>query len=135
MRKHANDDPSRTRKLYYENLKLWNKGSKSNSPDQRQKSAKKDFLNKSLRKGMISLLVYFSSLTPVIGKLVLPAASAYSLKGPAGIGPAIVVFLTGLFVPRKYMVLLLQAYYASRSLTRQLVSPKFAPSSLRIVPR
>ncbi|KAF3199721.1 hypothetical protein TWF679_001238 [Orbilia oligospora] len=73
-----------------------------------------------------STLLYISSLIPWAGILVLPAASAWSLHPAVGIGPALGVFLTGLFVPRKQMVIVLQAYHASRSLVRTLLEPYFS---------
>ncbi|EGX46976.1 hypothetical protein AOL_s00097g215 [Orbilia oligospora ATCC 24927] len=146
LQKHQNDNPSTLRPPYHQNLILYPKNgpasssssstrsSSSSSPPQSKSSklaatiAQKqtDFIKQMLKKGLISLIVYISSLIPWAGILVLPAASAWSLHPTVGIGPALGVFLTGLFVPRKQMVIVLQAYHASRSLVRTLLEPYFS---------
>jgi hypothetical protein len=40
----------------------------------------------------------------------------------AGLGPGLIVFGTGIFLPRRYLVIFLQSYFSSRSLMRELVS-------------
>ncbi|KAF3934359.1 hypothetical protein ABW19_dt0203123 [Dactylella cylindrospora] len=125
VRKHANENPGRLRGLFYPTLVLWEKGSRKHSKDQ-SKLKHNTFIHKMVKKGAVSLLVYFSSLVPILGRFVLPAASAYSLHPVAGIGPSLAVFAVGLFVPRRNMVIALQAYYSSRSLVRQLLEPYFS---------
>lgn len=61
-----------------------------------------------------------------MGRLVLPAASFYTFNKAVGLGPASVIFGTGVFLPRKYLVIFLQSYFASRSLMRELLEPYFA---------
>ncbi|KAF3915106.1 hypothetical protein ABW20_dc0100437 [Dactylellina cionopaga] len=129
LRKHADDHPQHLRPLYHQNLVLWEKGgAKADNKDGQLVKSKKqnEFVMRMARKGAISLAVYISSMVPFLGRFVLPAASAFSAHPAAGIGPAIVVFIAGLFVPRKNMVIALQAYYASRSLVRQLLEPYFS---------
>jgi uncharacterized protein involved in cysteine biosynthesis len=57
---------------------------------------------------------------------VLPAASFYTFNKVVGLGPAAIVFGTGLFLPRRYLVIFLQSYFASRSLMRELLEPYFS---------
>ncbi|TVY89996.1 hypothetical protein LAWI1_G001303 [Lachnellula willkommii] len=74
----------------------------------------------------ISLTIFALSYIPYIGRLVLPAASFYTFNKVVGLGPAAVVFGTGLFLPRRYLVIFLQSYFASRSLMRELLEPYFS---------
>lgn len=80
------------------------------------------FLMKFGKKAGVSLAVFSLSYIPYIGRLVLPAASFYTFNSVAGLGPAAVVFGTGIFLPRRYLVIFLQSYFSSRSLMRELVS-------------
>ncbi len=79
------------------------------------------FLMRFGKKAGISLAIFALSYVPVVGRLVLPAASFYTFKSVAGLGPAAVVFGTGILLPRRYLVIFLQSYFASRSLMRELV--------------
>lgn len=79
------------------------------------------------RKAAISLAVFALSFIPYVGRLVLPAASFYTFNSVAGLGPAAVVFGTGIFLPRRYLVVFLQSYFSSRSLMRELVSSGVFP--------
>lgn len=79
------------------------------------------FLMRFGKKAGISLAVFALSYVPYVGRLVLPAASFYTFKSVAGWGPAGIVFGTGIFLPRRYLVIFLQSYFASRSLMRELV--------------
>ncbi|TVY35651.1 hypothetical protein LOCC1_G007018 [Lachnellula occidentalis] len=74
----------------------------------------------------ISLTIFALSYIPYIGRFVLPAASFYTFNKVVGLGPAAVVFGTGLFLPRRYLVIFLQSYFASRSLMRELLEPYFS---------
>ncbi|KAK6540342.1 hypothetical protein TWF694_009145 [Orbilia ellipsospora] len=128
LRKHSSEHPQNLRAPYYQNLVLWEKGAKANETrggDRRGGARQNEFLRGMAKKGIISLVVYLSSMVPLAGKLVLPAASAFSVHPAVGIGPAIGVFVAGLFVPRKRIVVVLQAYHASRTLMRQLLEPYF----------
>jgi hypothetical protein len=81
------------------------------------------FLMRFGRKAGISLAVFALSYVPYIGRFVLPAASFYTFQKVGGLGPAAIVFGTGIFLPRRYLVIFLQSYFSSRSLMRELVSP------------
>ena len=78
------------------------------------------------RKAGISLAIFALSYVPIVGRLVLPAASFYTFNKAVGLGPASVIFGTGVFLPRRYLVIFLQSYFASRSLMRELLEPYFA---------
>jgi len=66
------------------------------------------------------------TFVPYIGRFVLPAASFYSLNKAIGIEAAAVVFGVGFILPRRWMVMFLQGFFASRSLTRELLDPYFS---------
>ncbi|KAI9052554.1 hypothetical protein LZ554_003897 [Drepanopeziza brunnea f. sp. 'monogermtubi'] len=84
------------------------------------------FLMRFGRKAGISLAVFTLSYIPYVGRLVLPAASFYTFNSVAGLGPAAVVFGTGIFLPKRYLVIFLQSYFSSRSLVRELLEPYFS---------
>jgi hypothetical protein len=84
------------------------------------------FLIRFGKKAAISLAVFALSYVPYVGRLVLPAASFYTFNSVVGLGPAAIVFGTGLFLPRRYLVIFLQSYFASRSLMRELLEPYFS---------
>ncbi|EPS40233.1 hypothetical protein H072_5954 [Dactylellina haptotyla CBS 200.50] len=127
IKKHSSENPSSLRAPYYQNLVLWEKGARPNEPGGVVKNKKQnEFMVRMAKKGALSLAVYLSSMIPLLGKVVLPAASAFSVHPAVGIGPAVGVFVAGLFVPRKRIVVVLQAYHASRTLMRQLLEPYFA---------
>ena len=73
------------------------------------------------RRGLLSLGVYFASFLPVVGRFVLPAASFYTFNNAVGTPAAVVIFGSGLVVPKRYLVMFLQSYFSSRSMMRELV--------------
>ncbi|KAL9603715.1 MAG: hypothetical protein Q9219_001034 [cf. Caloplaca sp. 3 TL-2023] len=79
------------------------------------------FLYRYGRRAAISLSIYMLSYLPVIGRLVLPAASFYTFNNAVGPLPATIIFGSGIFLPRRYLVIFLQSYFSSRSLMRELV--------------
>ncbi|KAI1117829.1 transmembrane protein UsgS [Nemania sp. NC0429] len=123
--KHKHEDPDGLRDMYYPNLRQY----KQVDGSTRSKSSAEAvtmFLWRFLRKASISLAVFGLSYLPYIGKLVLPAASFYTFNRAVGLGPAAVIFGTGIFLPKRYLVIFLQTYFASRSLMRELLEPYFA---------
>ena len=84
------------------------------------------FLLRFGKKAAISLAIFALSYVPYVGRLVLPAASFYTFNSVVGLGPAAIVFGTGVFLPRRYLVIFLQSYFASRSLMRELLEPYFS---------
>ena len=74
------------------------------------------------RRAGISLAIYGLSYLPIIGRFVLPAASFYTFNKAVGPVPATVIFGSGVFLPRRYLIVFLQSYFSSRSLMRELVS-------------
>ena len=124
--KHKTEDPASLRAMYYPNLHLYSThGSSSQKRDPYQ--AMTIFLTRFLRKAGLSLGVYLLSFLPVVGRFVLPAASCYTFYNAVGIQPAVLVFGSSLFVPKRYIVVFLQSYFSSRSLMRELVSPSTQP--------
>lgn len=123
--KHADDDPATLRALYYPNLSTY-RASSSSSSSSKGKNPITLFLIRYFRRAGISLLIYALSFAPVVGPFVLPAASFYSFNAAVGTGPAAVVFGIGFFLPRRWSVMFLQGYFASRTLMRELLQPYFS---------
>lgn len=124
IQKHASEDPTTLRAMYYPNLTLY-----TGQAPKIKKEDKKPVLKATLlvlerfgRKAAISLGVYCLTFVPVIGRFVLPAASYYTFNKAVGPVPATVIFGSGFFLPKRYLVQFLQAYFSSRSLMRDLVS-------------
>jgi hypothetical protein len=120
LQKHKTDDPSKLRPMYYHNLSKY----PTHGPDKAKKSpfdALISFLSRFGRRAVLSLAVYFLSFLPVVGRFVLPAVSYYTFNKAVGTAPATLVFGLGILLPRHYLVVFLQTYFASRSLMRELV--------------
>ncbi len=120
VQKHASQDRRDLRALYYPHLKTYPKHGDSASP-KKPKDALVAFLIRYARKAGISLAVYLLSFLPVVGRFVLPAASFYTFNKAVGLKPALVIFGSSVVLPRRYLVVFLQSYFASRSLVRDLV--------------
>lgn len=126
VQKHKNDaDPSKLRAMYYPNLKGYRKRDGSTNSSSTAEAVSM-FAVRYVRKGLISLAIYGASYLPKVGFLVLPAASFWTFNKAVGLGPASVIFGTGIFLPKRYLVIFLQSYFASRSLMRELLEPYFA---------
>jgi len=93
----------------------------------KKNSPLKAFLIRSARKAGISLGIYLATFIPYIGPLVLPVSSIYSLNSVTGPLPAGVFAFCSLFIFSKSLtVRILQTYFASRSLVRDLLEPYFS---------
>ncbi|KAI9150174.1 hypothetical protein HJFPF1_09929 [Paramyrothecium foliicola] len=126
VQKHKNEAPDHLRDMYYPNLKQYSSSDASSHEKGNTTEAITRFLLRFGRKGLISLAVFALSYLPFVGRFVLPAASFYTFDKAVGLGPASLIFGTGLFLPRKYLVVFLQTYFSSRSLMRELLEPYFA---------
>ncbi|KAL2115091.1 hypothetical protein VTJ04DRAFT_10754 [Mycothermus thermophilus] len=131
--KHRHDaDQSKLvqRGAYYPNLSQYRRGDgKARSPRDGgggKGESMPAFLTRVVRRGLISLAIFLASYTPYIGRFVLPAVSFWTFKRAVGLGPASVIFGVGTVLPRNWLVVFLQAYYASRSLMRELLEPYFS---------
>lgn len=129
--KHKSEDPSHLRAMYYPNMKLYDtKGHGQHDTSAGRKKTPKDamlaFFLRFGRKAALSLAIYLLSFLPVIGRFVLPAASFYTFNSAVGLQPAVAVFATGIFLPKRYLVMFLQSYFSSRSLMRELLEPYFS---------
>lgn len=123
--KHKQDDPKQLRAMYYPNMRQYpTHGDTAQQKTPRE--AGKKFLIRYGRKAGISLAVYLLSCLPYIGRFVLPAASFYTFNKSVGPQPAILIFGSSIFLPKRYLVTFLQSYFASRSLMRELLEPYFA---------
>ncbi|OCK79196.1 hypothetical protein K432DRAFT_394126 [Lepidopterella palustris CBS 459.81] len=122
---HKSDNPQTLRAMYYPNLRMY-----PTHGDASQKKKPMDaviaFAWRFGRKAGISLAVYALSYLPYVGRFVLPAASFYTFNKAVGPLPAVVIFGSSLFLPRRYLVTFLQSYFSSRSLMRELLEPYFS---------
>jgi len=119
-KKHEGEDLSTLRETYYPNLRKY--ATRDGSTHSKSTAeAITMFMMRFGNKAGISLAVFGLSYIPYLGRFVLPAASFYTFNKVAGLGPAAVVFGAGIFLPRRYLVIFLQSYFASRSLMRELV--------------
>ena len=122
VQKHKSEDPNTLRAMYYPNMRMY-----STHGDTSKHKAPMDavmaFLIRFGRRAAISLGIYALSYLPIVGRFVLPAASFYTFNKAVGPVPATVIFGSGIFLPRRYLVVFLQSYFSSRSLMRELVFP------------
>lgn len=125
VKKHQNEDADSLRSMYYPNLKLY-ENLREGKPSSNAVEGMYHFVYRFAKKGIISLVVFGCSFLPLIGWMVLPAASFYTFNQSVGLGPASMIFGAGIFLPRRYLVVFLQTYFASRSLMRELLEPYFS---------
>lgn len=118
--KHKSEDASTLRDMYYPNLSLYASYGEVKKR-KRPQDAAYAFGMRFGKRAAISLAIYLLSYLPLVGRFVLPAASFYTLNKALGPLPATVIFGSGIFLPRKYLVVFLQTYFSSRSLMRELV--------------
>ena len=110
--------------MYYPNLRLYSTHGDT-SKHRAPMDAALAFLIRFGRRAGISLAIYTLSYLPYIGRFVLPAASFYTFNKAVGPIPAVIIFGSGIFLPRRYLVIFLQSYFSSRSLMRELVQSPF----------
>ncbi|THV92362.1 hypothetical protein D6C86_02517 [Aureobasidium pullulans] len=138
VQKHKGEDPNQLRAMYYPNMRQYaHHGPAPASGEKLSQNAPKQaaikFLIRYGRKAGISLAVYLLSCLPYIGRFVLPAASFYTFNKQVGLQPAVLIFGSSIFLPKRYLVHFLQSYFASRSLMRELLEPYF--SRIRYTPQ
>ncbi|KAL8949434.1 MAG: hypothetical protein Q9222_004457 [Ikaeria aurantiellina] len=125
IQKHKSEDPKNLRAMYYPNLRMY-----STHGDTSKHKAPMDavlaFLYRYGRRAAMSLGIYLLTYIPVVGRFVLPAASFYTFNNAVGPIPATIIFGSGIFVPKRYLVIFLQSYFSSRSLMRELLQPYFS---------
>lgn len=120
VQKHKTDDPKTLRAMYYPNLVQYStKTEKGQSKPVLE--ALLAFAKRYGRKVGMLLGIYLASLTPVVGRFVMPAASFYTFRNAVGTTPAAAIFGSGIILPKHYLVTFLHSYFASRSLMRELV--------------
>ncbi|EXJ84895.1 hypothetical protein A1O3_05570 [Capronia epimyces CBS 606.96] len=127
LQKHKSDDPSTLRGLYHPTLKVY---STHGARERKERRSPLDGLisvgMKYGRRAAISLAIYTLTFAPIVGPLVLPAASFYTFNKAVGPVPAGIVFGLGFVLPKRYMVSFLQTYFSSRSLMSRLLEPYFS---------
>ncbi|KAK9234490.1 hypothetical protein V1525DRAFT_435582 [Lipomyces kononenkoae] len=84
------------------------------------------FVSRYFRRSILSLTIYFLSLIPYLGKIVLQIVSFYSFRKTVGVGPAVLVFGVAAFMPKSWLTIFLASYWGSRSLVRELLIPYFS---------
>ncbi|KAL3426151.1 transmembrane protein UsgS [Phlyctema vagabunda] len=124
-KKHEGENPDTLRDGYYPNLRMYTPRDGS-THSKSTAEAVTVFLMRFAKKAGLSLAIFALSYVPYVGRFVLPAASFYTFNKAVGLGPAAVIFGTGIFLPRRYLVIFLQSYFASRSLMRELLEPYFS---------
>ena len=113
--KHKSENPKTLRAEYYTELRMYSAHGATSKH----------------RKPMdAALAIYALSYLPIVGRFVLPAATFYTFKNAVGPTPATVIFGSGIFLPRRYLIVFLQSYFSSRSLMRELVLCLGSPSVL-----
>lgn len=130
--KHAGENADDLRAMYYPNLKQYDEevygdadvgqirgGERKKTKDPR--AALQAFLLRFGKKAALSLGVYVATFVPYVGRFVLPAASFYTFNQAVGTPAAVVIFGSGIFMPKRYLVMFLQSYFSSRSMMRELV--------------
>ncbi|KAF2753770.1 hypothetical protein EJ05DRAFT_504856 [Pseudovirgaria hyperparasitica] len=123
--KHQSEDPQNLRASYHQNLKMYPRN-RHDGPKKSNKEKAFTFALRYSRKAGISLAIYLLSYLPIVGRFVLPAASFYTFNKAVGTPPAVLIFASGLVVPKHYLVRFLQTYFSSRSLMRELLDPYFS---------
>lgn len=121
--KHKGENPEELRAMYYPTLKMYDTKGTNSDENKDPLVAAQAFLMRFGKKAAISLGVYLLSLLPYVGRFVLPAASFYTFNKSVGWQPAVVIFGSGIFLPKRYLIMFLQSYFSSRTLMRELVSP------------
>ncbi|RYP33894.1 hypothetical protein DL767_004521 [Monosporascus sp. MG133] len=125
VQKHKHENPDNLRAMYYPHLRQYKKKDGSTHSTSTAEAASM-FIWRFTRKALISLAIFCLSYLPYVGRLVLPALSVYTFHRAVGLGPAAVVFGTGILLPKRYLIIFLQTYFASRSLMRELLEPYFS---------
>ncbi|QSS60994.1 transmembrane protein [Histoplasma capsulatum] len=125
IEKHKSDHPEGLRALYYPHLRMYSVR-RDGATTSTLASSLTTFVIRYGRRTATSLAVYLLSLLPVVGIFVIPAASFYAFNKAVGPIPALVIFGSGLVVPKRIVVIFLQSYFSSRSLTRELLEPYFS---------
>lgn len=120
--KHKGENPEELRAMYYPTLKMYDTKGTNSDENKDPLVAAQAFLMRFGKKAAISLGVYLLSLLPYVGRFVLPAASFYTFNKSVGWQPAVVIFGSGIFLPKRYLIMFLQSYFSSRTLMRELVS-------------
>jgi len=123
--KHQSEEPSHLRAMYYPNLRMYLKHGDSGTR-KAPLDATMAFLFRFGRRAAISLGVYVLSFLPLVGRFVIPVLSWYTFDNAVGPVPSAIIFSTSVLLPRRYLVVFLQSYFASRSLMRQLLEPYFS---------
>lgn len=120
LNKHKSEDPSHLRAMYAPNLRMYSQHAETTKKKDPKKAMVAFFMRFGKKAGL-SLGIYLLSFVPYVGRFVLPAASFYTFNKSVGLQPAVLVFGSSLFLPKRYLVMFLQSYFSSRSLMRELV--------------
>ncbi|CAL5866289.1 uncharacterized protein PFLUO_LOCUS496 [Penicillium psychrofluorescens] len=125
IQKHKSEDPDTLRAMYYPHLIQYSTKGKTGG-SRPVAEALMAFANRYAKKIGLILGVYLLSLLPIVGRFVMPAASFYTFRDHVGTVPAAAIFGAGLILPKRFIVMFLHTYFASRSLMRELLEPYFS---------
>lgn len=130
IQKHKSEDPNQLRAMYYPHLVMFatKGGPRSSQP---KMDAIMAFANRYAKRMGMLLGIYLLSLTPIVGRFVMPAASFYTFRNHVGTAPAAAIFGAGVILPKTYIVRFLHTYFASRSLMRELVSHIYSSQKIK----
>ncbi|RDA84489.1 hypothetical protein CP532_5074 [Ophiocordyceps camponoti-leonardi (nom. inval.)] len=124
--KHQGDLVDESRFSYYTNLAQYSPVGWGNRAPDAAAYTLSNSINRYCRKALISVAIYSLSHLPIVGTTVLPLVSFYTFHKAVGLGLAGLIFGSSLLLPRKYLVIFLQTYFATRTLTRELLDPYFS---------
>ncbi|KAF2487279.1 hypothetical protein BDY17DRAFT_288651 [Neohortaea acidophila] len=124
--KHEGENPNELRAMYYPNLKLYENYKAKREKKDNAYAAMSAFLMRFGRRAALSLAVYLASFLPYIGRFVLPAASFFTFNRAVGTPAAVVIFGSGVLIPKRFLIQFLQSYFSSRTMMRELLDPYFS---------
>ncbi|RUS17020.1 hypothetical protein BC937DRAFT_90530 [Endogone sp. FLAS-F59071] len=88
------------------------------------------YLKRTFKRLRLSLFVYTLTFLPLVGRFVVPIASAYTVIGSLGLYVGLTVGVCSLILPSAYSITILSSLFAMRGLTRELLEPYFARMAL-----
>lgn len=82
------------------------------------------FFQRMAKRSLFSVGIYFASQLPYVGPLVYPVATFTTFHRAVGPVPAAGIFLLGIILPKRLLIIFFQSFFSSRSMMRVLVSVK-----------
>lgn len=125
--KHKNDVKAQVASWYPPLRQLTNARLDASSPESTKHpnaviSRLHTFFRRMAKRTGFSVAFYVASQLPYIGPFVYPVASFATFNKAVGPAPAAGIFLLGLVLPKRILIVFFQSFFSSRSLMRVLVS-------------